>query len=505
MIDDLLSYLRSLRITQGQGEGERLVVLPWQEDFVRGVFDEAVTVAACSTARANGKSTWCGALAAAFVDPDSPLHRPRATTAVFAGSLNQARIIFRHAGAFLEQRHGEIKRPVWKNVDNPNYVAIEHLPTGSEVRAFAADPRRAHGLAGSVIADEPAQWLPSKRDALWAALSTGPATKIPGAKVIVVGTRAATPDHFFEQLLYEGDADWSRVYSAPRDCDPQDEDMMVMANPSWDRFPLLRRAVRREAAKAARSAEVLPRYRSLRLNSGVADVPERELVSAIAWRSCIEDAENEPPRSWGVDLSEGVSMACVACYSVHTGFLDVLGAVSAQPDLAERGRRDNVGDLYQRMHAAGELVVHDGATVKVDQLFHQAHERFGAPTWIAADHYKRRQCIDGLAESGVPVVPVEFRKPSWGDAADDVGRFRRAVLDKRVKSTRNLMLASAVGEARIVTNSSSLERLAKGSVGGRRQHGRDDAVDAAIKAVAIAERNRSRFTKPKRRRVVVAG
>ena len=59
-------------------------------------------------------------------------------------------------------------------------------------------------------------------------------------------------------------------------------------------------------------------FKALRLNAGVADVDQRELVSALAWRRCVEDAEMGPPVAWGVDLGSGAAMSALASYSLVT-------------------------------------------------------------------------------------------------------------------------------------------------------------------------------------------
>ncbi len=85
-----------------------------------------------------------------------------------------------------------------------------------------------------------------------------------------------------------------------------------------------------------------------------------------------------------------------------------------------------------------------------------------------------------------------------------MSRFRRAVLDRRVVVARSLLLATAIGQARTVSNAGGLEKLAKANEGIRRQLARDDAAAAATVAVGIAEQNRSKLERP-RIRWAVAG
>ena len=74
------------------------------------------------------------------------------------------------------------------------------------------------------------------------------------------------------------------------------------------------------------------------------------------------------------------------------------------------------------------------------------------------------------------------------DGAEDVDRFRRAVLRGEVRPPVSLLLRSAMAEARTVADPAGNEKLAKATQGGRRERARDDAVAAAILAVAEGTR-----------------
>ena len=96
----LVDYVSSLVVTQGQGRGAPFQLLPWQRRFLKRAFAPGLSGdAALSVARGAGKSTLMAAVAAACVD--GPLHEPRAEVVIVASSLDQARISFDHAAAFL--------------------------------------------------------------------------------------------------------------------------------------------------------------------------------------------------------------------------------------------------------------------------------------------------------------------------------------------------------------------------------------------------------------------
>ena len=82
------------------------------------------------------------------------------------------------------------------------------------------------------------------------------------------------------------------------------------------------------------------------------------------------------------------------------------------------------------------------------------------------------------------------------DGAEDVRNFQRAVADRRVVAVPSLLLRSAMGEARTVSDPAGNQKLSKGSQGGRRLRARDDSAAATILAVSAGVR---RPAKPKRR------
>ena len=57
-----------------------------------------------------------------------------------------------------------------------------------------------------MLADEPAQWEPAKSEAMLAALKTG-LGKIPGSRLVALGTRPADSLHWFAKMLQPGGAD----------------------------------------------------------------------------------------------------------------------------------------------------------------------------------------------------------------------------------------------------------------------------------------------------------
>ena len=148
------------------------------------------------------KSALVAGLACAVVDPAGPLNGARREV-VCRGrkSFEQARIIFEDVLSFLGERYDLDDRAVWRKANTANRALLEHKATGARVRCVGSDPATSHGLRPYLaLMDEPAQHEPSTRDRLLAAIRTG-LGKMPGSRLIALGTRPADDTHWFARML----------------------------------------------------------------------------------------------------------------------------------------------------------------------------------------------------------------------------------------------------------------------------------------------------------------
>ena len=472
----------------GDHDGALFRILPWEKKFIRGSFATRGT-AALSVARGNGKSALVAGIACAIVDPAGPLHGTRREAVAVASSFSQSRIIFEDVLAFLRARHDLSDRTIWRTQDSENRAMVEYRPTGARVRTIGSDPSKAHGLRPAlVLADEPAQWDSAKRDRMLAAIRTG-LGKVPRSKMICLGTRPSDEGHWFSKMLEDGG---TATYSQCHGVDPDDSPFRIStwrkANPSMDHLPSLLAEIRDEAKLAKKDPSMLASFKALRLNMGVSDTEQATLLDAATWA----EIEGEAPRNgkayWGVDLGTTAAMSAVAAYWPATGRLECLSAFPSEPTLGERGLRDGVGMLYSEGNKLGELIQTGGAAVDVSELVRAAATRFGPPTAIAADRWREGELRDALKAARVPLARLELRGMGFKDGAEDVRGFRRACLEGEVTPLKSLMLASAMGVARVTMDPAGNSKLSKKSEGGRRVNARDDAAAAAILAVALATR-----------------
>ena len=133
------------------------------------------------------------------------------------------------------------------------------------MKAIGSDPRWAHGLAPVlVLADEPAQWLESTSGKMLVVLETAMG-KIPGSRMIALGTQPALAGHWFARWL-NGDADYRQSHIANPLAPPFQRRTWLKANPSLPYMPGLELTIRKQARKARTSDDALAAFRALRLN-----------------------------------------------------------------------------------------------------------------------------------------------------------------------------------------------------------------------------------------------
>ena len=476
-----IQFIERLTISQGRHAGKAFTTLPWQRRFLRGALAPGVAESALSVGRGNGKSTLIAGVACAALD--GPLAEDAAEIVIVASSHEQAGLIFRHVQRFLQEDIDRKKYRVW---DSPNTSRLMQKQTGTMLQVKGSDPKRLHGAAPSLIlADELAQWPRGRIEEMLAALRTA-SGKIVDARLMMIGTRPADETHPFAVALR--DADYVQCHAAGPDGPLFQRSTWKRANPSLDHMPDLEGAIRREAKGAKRDPALLQAFKALRLNMGVADTHAQVLVSAETWRGIEGEAEAVGPCVWGIDLGGSAAQSAVAAYYPTSGLLVCMAAFPNEPSLAERGLRDGVGALYQRMQERGELIVVGGAAVDIVGLLREALRRFGPPSAIACDRWRGDELFDALDKSGIPRAAVEFRGQGYKDGGEDVRLFRRAVMEGKVTPSESLLLRSAMSEARVVSDLAGNEKLAKAGEGGRRTRARDDACAASILAVALGSR-----------------
>ena len=75
------------------------------------------------------------------------------------------------------------------------------------------------------------------------------------------------------------------------------------------------------------------------------------MLEANTWRQDCEVETLPRPEGqyiFGVDLGGSAAMSAIAAYEPISGRLEVVAAFPWSPTLLQRGRKDNVGNLYEK-------------------------------------------------------------------------------------------------------------------------------------------------------------
>ena len=485
---DLLTWCRRLVVSQGDHAGALLTLLPWEREYLERVEASAGGELGLSIGAGAGKTTLIGAIAAAAVA--GPLAQRRASVIVVAASFQQACIAFDHARAFLQPTI-DADPDRWRVLRSEQVALIQDRATGAELRAREATPGTLHGAAPVlIVADEPAQWAPTRSARTYSALRSR-LGKIPGARLLAIGTRSDDPGHWFSGLLRRAGV----TYAALPDSDYRDREEWHRANPSLEHMPALLAVYEREALEAEADPSLLPAFRGLRLNMGTADTATERLVALGDWilvapsGEILDPPERAGPVVIGFDAGGSSSMtAAVACWP-ETGRVEALAGFPADPDLSERGRVDGVTDLYERMEARGELRTYPGRVTPVGRFLVDVADYLGDAEVVgfAADRYRQAELVDALQDAGLH-WPCQWR----GQGAGEHGQFDCRAVQTWVKRGDLLVVHGALLLTAAVTQSRvRYDANANPSIDRSRARSRIDALQAGLLCIGLAERYRA--------------
>ena len=467
---------------------------------------------ALTIARSNGKSTLVAAIACSAITPEKCLFVPRGEVVLTAASMNQAKIAFDHIVEFMRphlftvdaEGDEKLNRKVWTLNESTHLCRILHRPTRTVLKIIGSDPKKAHGLAPTlVIADEPAQWE-SGGDMHYAALRTS-LGKQPNARMLLIGTRPRSPLHFFSRLLSNPPPGTASIVYAATPKDVEDGGAYKIAtikkaNPSYNHLEALRVELKQFRDGARRLGGIRrAQYLALYLNMGTSESDAAEdVIETEAWEAVTKarQPDRAGPVAIGVDLGGGNSLTAVAFYWPETGRLECHGALPAYPSLEERGQADGIGLAYEEMVEQGVLHIYGLKETKNADFLKDRFSHISGHVWlgVACDRYKITAVQQAIVESEHDESLIVDRAVGRGaDGWGDLEAFRGAVLEEHLKPGVNLALEHAIMSSQVKRDNNGNASLDK-----THQRGRIDVLQAVIHAVGLGERHRRPPEKPRK-------
>lgn len=330
------------RVPEGAKVGQPIILADFQRKFILDVYDNpnGTRRAYLAIARKNGKSALIACLLLAhLVGPEKVLNSQLVSG---ARSRDQAALVFNLAAKMinLDARLQKVARII------PSGKRIIGLVSNTEFRALAADGTTAHGLSPVLaILDEVGQ-VKGPQDAFVDAIETAQGAH-DRPLLIAISTQAPTDADMFSVWLDDAERSGdptivSHVYTAPKDCELNDEAAWKAANPALGLFRS-EEDVRQQSLQAERMPSREAAFRVLTLNQRVNMMAA--FVSPTVWKAGNGPADDEVflagPVFGGLDLSATTDLTALVLTARRDGVVHVRSYFwMPQDSVLEASKRD---------------------------------------------------------------------------------------------------------------------------------------------------------------------
>ena len=469
----------ALRVPTGRLAGQPFKLESWQVVFLRGALGSAHS-AALSLPRKLGKTSLIAIVILAWLVAGAPLFRARFRGLVISRDGGLAAELKRHVAEIIAAsgiEGVEIKR-------SPAPGRIVGL--AGDVDILNADKTTGHAAGADLCVIDEAGLLEERHRPLWDAVNSARSGR--DGRLIALGVRASGP--MFGELLARGAAGDPNVfatdYSAPEDCDLDDEAAWRTANPGLGSIKSLS-YMRERAAEALAVPAAVAGFRLLDLNQKIAPRAEMLVRLDLARAAEVQHAEDLPPRDGlaylGFDLGGSVSLTA-ACCMWASGRCELFVAMPETPSPLNRGRADGVGDLYVRATDAGEVLLLGDQVTDVQAFVKHVLNHVGDDVVIGADRYRKHELLSVLQGIGQTRADLRWRGVGSGaDGSSDIRSFENACGRGELRWRQNTMMRFALSGAVLRRDANANPSLAKAS-----NVSRIDLASAAIIAAGLRAR-----------------
>lgn len=312
MADRVIKFIETFcRVPEGKDVGKKVVLRPWQKEFIRRTYQPGMRRSILSMGRKNSKTAIAAMLVLAhLVGPAA-----RRNTQIYSSalSLKQAGIVFNLAckmvfmSPYLNDR---VKI-------TPSGRYLFGMRTGVEYQALSAKEATAHGLSPVLVIHDELGQVRGPLHGLYDALESGMGAHEQPLSIII-STQAPTDGDLLSMIIDDAqlapDFQALTLYTVPENLDPYDEANWPLANPALGDFRSLTE-MREAAHRAQRMPSFQQQFFNLYLNRRVAlraYVFDRE-----EWKSAGKDVDpnlltSGRPVYCGVDLSSKRDLTALA-------------------------------------------------------------------------------------------------------------------------------------------------------------------------------------------------
>ena len=454
----------------------------FQKRFIKGALAPGIDVAALSIPRGNGKSWLAADLLRRCLTPGDDLHVPGAEFLLCAGSIEQARLVFRFIRTALEDT-GE-----YRFLDSATRIGITRKDDNTRVRVLSSNGKTAMGIVNCplLVADEPGSWEVNGGTLMYDAIITALGKPNSPMKAIFIGTLAPAMSGWWHDLIADGSNGSTFIQSLRGNVEKWDSWAEIKrCNPLTAVSSEFRKRLLGERDAARLDSRLKARFLSFRLNRPSGD-ESQVLLTVADWERVI--ARDVPERQGrpivGIDLGGGVSWSsAVALFP--SGLVEALAVAPGIPSLEDQEKRDRAASgTYTKLYEMGQLQIAEGLRVQPPaQLWEMILEIWGRPQLLVCDRFRLAELEDAVKNQ----VRLEPRISRWSDAAFDIRSLRQMALDGplSVDKGSRALLETSLSAAMVKSDDQGNTRLVKK---GTQNASRDDVAAALVLACGAVAR-----------------
>lgn len=464
-------------------------LIPLQRRFLRSAFADGTRLAVLSIPRGNGKSTLSGHVLARCMTPGDELHQSGAEYLLLAGSIEQARHVFRSVKV-------ELPGDDYRWVDSQRSLGVTRKKCGTRIRVHSSNAKTAMGIVGVplAVADEPGSWEVSSGTLMYDGLVTAQGKPDSSLRVLMIGTLAPATAGWWPELVEAGSGGGRHVYSLQGDPKKWDDAKEIArCNPLMWKFADSRKVLLQERDEARKDSRLKARFLSYRLNVPTGDEADM-LLNVDDWQRVM--ARPLPERRgkpiFGFDLGAGRAWsACVAIW--QSGRIEAVAVAPGIPSLEDQEKRDQVpAGTYTKLHDLGVLRIAQGLRVQPPgELYQLAVSRFGRPAGLICDFFRVNELRDVVKD-----CEIEPRRPMWSTGSEDIRAARQMAKDGPLACHGDsaILIAASLSVAKVQNDTSGNVRLVKR---GFNNQARDDVAAALVLSCGAWKRRIGGAGKPR--------
>lgn len=471
---------REFVVPSGISAGEPFTLQPFQMELLREFFAEDVDgpkwrQIVFSIARKQGKTMLMAALLLALMCPDSPAHKKNFKGTIAAPSErhtlfvpNAMRDLMEAAGRLDDLQRRADPKPGQLYIGNATLL----LSTGTRSQG--------HGQDVDLVVIDECGLLSLNQTEMVDGMADAVSAR--NGSVLLVGTRG--DGAYFNNIIDRPDPRTCVIlYAADKGDDMSDPKVWAKANPSLGDGPPAIKPMRfmKDAYAKAEQSGSMTSFGTWMLNMPLS--PSRELLidyDTLA-KAYVDDPQPEPgePVHVGIDLGGSASATAATIAYERTGIIKVVAAFpGAAMSLLERGKRDLVGDLWQRCADAGELIETSGSVTDLVEFIPEVIARIGnhPVASVSCDRYRQAEFETALAKARI-AWPIIYRGTGPKDGDADIRATRRLFLAQSLRMRRSIMLEGSLAEADVKVSTTGACQLQRAH-----QTARIDVVSSLVLA-----------------------